>query len=501
MIKSLNFRRPLNICFSAMAFTLILVCLMITLAQWTDIKDSYKRLNNYYVNNMASFFDKYLSGYEDILREMARVAADQHKFSHIEETDLPLRNWLIERLRIMPDAVSIIHADDDGHFIRLPYTGALSKKNINWDPRQAAWFTIAVEDTEVAHYTINTDPFTGKEQVLTISLPIINGEDGSNDGVLALNLDVEKSEEILIISLPPMKSKTFLMSRRGKVIINPGHAIEPDTLKAIADHAREYRGDFYFNRHYYFYRAISPQGWFVVQQVAEHEMNQLVLHESIKVTYGMAFALVVLLFCWWASRAALNTIYMRIANGIRNGAIKPTAVEELLFDEIHSARLRQEQIEHDALTDGLTGLGNRRAFDHDIEEYNGQNNTHIAMIDIDNFKTVNDTWGHMTGDMVLKTTAEIGLRLRGLETITLYRYGGEEIAVLFKDVSIEKAQSYLEKWRITLNTRSFREKDLRVSFSAGLCKMGDSSVSEVIAQADKLLYQAKKTGKNKVLTG
>lgn len=213
----------------------------------------------------------------------------------------------------------------------------------------------------------------------------------------------------------------------------------------------------------------------------------------------MLFTLVVMFFCWWSTRAAMNTIFMRIATSIRAGTIKPAAVEELIFEEIHSSQQRHEKIAHEALTDGLTGLKNRRAFDADASRFNGKPLTHLAMIDIDNFKTINDTWGHPVGDMVLRTIAELGLRLRGLENITLYRYGGEEIAVLFDGISAEKAKSYLEKWRITVNTRNFRENNLKVSFSAGLAKMGGASLPEVIARADKLLYQAKKTGKNKVI--
>lgn len=497
MITSLNFRKPLNICFSALSITLVIVCFLITLAQWADIKESCKRQNRLYINNVTLFFNKYLSGYEDIVREMARTAADQHKFSTSEHDDLTLRNWLIERLRIMPDAVSIIHASNDGHYTRLPF---IESKEA-WDPRKEPWFSIAVEDTDTAHYSVTNDIFTHKERVLTISLPVIDGVDGSNDGVLALNLDAEKSEAILNATYPPMKSRTFVMTKEGQMVISPGYNIADSTLQAIARNANAFRGEFFLNGYYYFYRTIGPQAWFVVQEVAESEMKQLVRHGSIKVLYGMVLTQVILLFCWWVLRAALNTIYMRITNGIRNGTIKQTAVEELLFEEIHSAQQRQEKIAQDALTDGLTGLANRRAFDNDAERYNGLANTHIAMIDVDNFKKINDTWGHTVGDVVLKTLAELGLRLRGLENITLYRYGGEEIAVLFRDVSVEKAQSYLEKWRISVHTRSFREADLRVSFSAGLCKMGGASLSDVVAQADQLLYQAKKTGKNKILAG
>lgn len=499
MITSLNFRKPLNICFSALSFAMVIICFLITLAQWAEIKESCKRQNRLYINNVTLFFNKYLSGYEDIVREMARTAADQHKFSANEDEDLGLRNWLIERLRIMPDAVSIIHADNNGHYTRLPHIELHEEKGAAWDPRNEPWFAIAVEDTDIAHYSVTKDIFTGKERVLTISLPVINGMDGSNDGVLAINLDVEKSEEILNSTYPPMKSRTFVMTKEGQLVISPGYKIADSTLKAIASNASAFRGDFYRNGFYYFYRVIGPQQWFVVQEVAESEMNQLVRHGSIKVLYGMVLTQVILLFCWWALRAALNTIYMRITNGIRNGTIKQTAVEELLFDEIHSAQQRQEKISQDALTDGLTGLANRRAFDTDAEQYNGLPDTLIAMIDIDNFKVINDTWGHTVGDVVLKATAELGLRLRGLENITLYRYGGEEIAVLFQDISLEKAQSYLEKWRISLNTRSFRESDLRVSFSAGICKMEGDSLSDAVEKADRLLYQAKKSGKNRIL--
>lgn len=495
MIESFNFRRPLNICFAVLAATFILVGLLIIHSQWSASEAAFKRQNRLYINNVASFLDKYLDGYENSVKEMARIAADQHKFDVSSDNSRPLRNWLIERLRIMPDAISIIHADNSGHFLRLPYVDKAS----NWDPRKESWFTISIEDSDAAHFSISRDPFANQERVLTISLPVISGADGSNSGVLALNLDLDKSQEILNNALPPTKSRTFVITRDGEMVINPGYPINPATSKAIAHYAREYRGDFVMDSHYYTYRAITPQSWLVVHEVDENELNSLFWNQCLNILVGMLFTLVMLFFCWWATRAAMNTIFMRIATSIRNGVIKPAAVEELIFEEIHSSQQRQEKIAHEALTDGLTGLKNRRAFDIDAARYNSESLTHLALIDIDNFKNVNDTWGHTVGDVVLKTVSELGQRLRGLENITLYRYGGEEIAVLFKGISQEKAQSYLEKWRITVNTRHFREHDLKVSFSAGITKMGGASLPEVIACADKRLYQAKKTGKNKVI--
>ena len=156
---------------------------------------------------------------------------------------------------------------------------------------------------------------------------------------------------------------------------------------------------------------------------------------------------------------------------------------------------------NEALTDGLTELKNRRAFDNDIEFHQQSSDLCVALIDIDNFKSINDTYGHATGDMVLKTVSDIGLRLRGMENITLYRYGGEEIAVLFQGINLEEAQAFLDRWRETCAQRRFREAKLHVTFSGGVSAKGSLSMEEALGLADKRLYQAKRSGKNQILSG
>lgn len=499
MIDSLNFRRPLNISFSVIAVTLLFIGIVESLSQWSATQEAKKTQNRIYLDNVAAFMDKYLDGYENIMREMTRIAAERHTFDKQNENDLALRNWMIERLRIMPDALSIIHVSNNGHYIRLPYIPLNGGEKNAWDPRKEPWFTLSVEDSDEAHYSISRDPFANRERVITISLPIIDGTDGTNTGVLALNLDLEKSTEILNTALPPVKSRTFVMNRQGEPIINPGYEFAPGVLKAIALNAREYRGDFVMNNRYYTYRTIGSQSWLVVHEVDESVLGDIAFRQCMSIVLCTLAALIVVLFCWWSTRAALNAIFMRIAASIRSGDITPASVEEIIYEEIHSSQQRQTLIAHEALTDGLTGLKNRRAFDADAARLSADPHAWIAMIDIDNFKNINDTWGHTVGDMVLKTVADLGSRLRGLENIFLYRYGGEEIAVLFQGISAEKAQSFLEKWRITVNTRSFREKDLKVSFSAGLCRMGGAPLSETLACADRRLYQAKKNGKNRIV--
>lgn len=307
MSESFNFRKPLTICFSVLAVTFILVGLLVAISQWSDAQEANKRSNRLYINNVASFLDKYLDGNENIVREMTRIAAEQHKFDKTKETDRSRRNWMIERLRIMPDALSIIHVDNEGHYIHLPYAPLSDDEENNGDPRKAPWLAISVNDSDAAHDSINRDLFDKKERVITISLPIINDADGENTGILALNLDVEKSKEILNTTLPPVKSRTFVMDREGELVVNPGDQIDPQTLKAIARNAREYRGDFVLNRHFYTYRTVGSQSWLVIHEVDERELDALAFQQCVSVIWGTLAALVVLLFCWWSTRAALSS--------------------------------------------------------------------------------------------------------------------------------------------------------------------------------------------------
>ncbi len=131
----------------------------------------------------------------------------------------------------------------------------------------------------------------------------------------------------------------------------------------------------------------------------------------------------------------------------------------------------------------------------------GQAQNLIALIDIDNFKSINDTYGHAVGDLVLKVVASLGEGQMHAGNISVYRYGGEEIAVLFKNMAMAEANSLLDEGRANVASRAFREMPSGVTFSAGLCDMSASTVMEVITAADNLLYQAKNAGKNQIVQG
>ena len=124
----------------------------------------------------------------------------------------------------------------------------------------------------------------------------------------------------------------------------------------------------------------------------------------------------------------------------------------------------------------------------------------LALVDIDNFKSINDTWGHLNGDIVLRNVAREGIQIMQPVAVSVYRYGGEEFAVLFSGEQLNNAHTLLERWRIEVAKRSWREEGLHVTFSAGLGEWNLETLEQLIIRVDEALYKAKQEGKNRITT-
>lgn len=158
----------------------------------------------------------------------------------------------------------------------------------------------------------------------------------------------------------------------------------------------------------------------------------------------------------------------------------------------------------EARTDGLTGLANRRAFDQKIEECFGnwtksQRLFSLALIDIDHFKKINDTYGHPAGDAVLR---EVANRLKDFipETIQIARYGGEEFAILLERDAVSAA-GIMEKIRLAMCDRSVQAEgyEIAVSLSCGVSQIAsDDRIGKLVRRSDEALYTAKMAGRNRV---
>ena len=176
-------------------------------------------------------------------------------------------------------------------------------------------------------------------------------------------------------------------------------------------------------------------------------------------------------------------------------------------DEMATLRDELLKTKELATTDALTGLLNRRAFDNELDNlvHNAMDNQHFLLIlDLDHFKKVNDTFGHLVGDKVIRYTAGL-LKKHTAEHHHSARYGGEEMAVIMPNTELKTALEVAENIRQSLASSQLKQKnsDLsigQITVSIGVATLGNNDDSEsFIERADSALYSAKETGRNKVV--
>ena len=176
--------------------------------------------------------------------------------------------------------------------------------------------------------------------------------------------------------------------------------------------------------------------------------------------------------------------------------------------EVSRLKDHLEQVRRDATTDALTNLANRKAFDEELEracaeaDANGQPLA-LAVIDIDHFKNFNDTWGHQTGDQVIRYVASVIGRMAPPPRFAA-RYGGEEFGVIFPGEASIVVHQVLEEIREEVVSRILKRRSTAedlgtVSVSAGYAERLHGEPSHALMErADAALYASKRTGRNRV---
>ena len=159
-------------------------------------------------------------------------------------------------------------------------------------------------------------------------------------------------------------------------------------------------------------------------------------------------------------------------------------------------------LEIDIVTDELTKLYNRLFFNkqyHYLVTKYERFKTPFSMviIDIDNFKKINDTYGHKKGDKILKEVAQV-IKDSIRRTDLAFRYGGEEIVVLLPDTELDKAKKIADRIRKNIEQK-VKIQNNSVTISAGVGMYNGGNSHEFFKKVDKALYMAKKSGKNKVI--
>ncbi len=202
----------------------------------------------------------------------------------------------------------------------------------------------------------------------------------------------------------------------------------------------------------------------------------------------------------------VNDVEIERARPLSNGDLITTG--GLVFKFIVGGNveaLYHEEIYRLTILDGLTGVHNKRFFLEFLERELARAKRHerplsLAMLDLDHFKRVNDTHGHLAGDTTLKRVAHV-IQERVRRDELLARYGGEEFSVVLPETDMKGAQTLGEMVRQQIEALSFTfdGQEIRVTVSIGIATLGPSQdVDGLIREADAQLYRAKSAGRNRV---
>jgi diguanylate cyclase len=211
-------------------------------------------------------------------------------------------------------------------------------------------------------------------------------------------------------------------------------------------------------------------------------------------------------------RDGLRTIVETLVRATRDMEENNSRLEQSLKaskQEINQLQVNLEAVRNESLTDPLTSLANRKYFDQALDKYITQSvasgePVSLLLTDIDHFKVFNDTFGHLTGDQVLRLVAlSVKQNVKGQDVAA--RYGGEEFAVILPNTALRPALTVADHIRRAVMTKELMKRSTgehlgRVTVSIGVAALqkGDTAQS-LIERADSCLYTAKRCGRNRVM--
>jgi diguanylate cyclase len=213
-----------------------------------------------------------------------------------------------------------------------------------------------------------------------------------------------------------------------------------------------------------------------------------------------------------ADREGLRTIVeclVRSTREIEQANVTLEARLKASKQEINQLQENLETVRNESLTDPLTGLANRKYFEQMLERAVSETRTKdeplaLLLTDIDHFKQFNDTYGHLTGDQVLRLVAQaVKQNVKGLDLAA--RYGGEEFAVILPNTPLRQSLTVADHIRRAVVTKELIKRSTgehlgRVTISIGVATLhSGEAIQSLIERADACLYAAKRNGRNRVV--
>ena len=323
------------------------------------------------------------------------------------------------------------------------------------------WYSIFLDGGKNYDFDVDTDEVNADSWTIFVNCRI-EDENGNLLGVCGVGVVMTDIQEILQGFEQQYDVKVNLVNRDGLVQVDTNSVnIENAVLEEVLANSENHEGYVYTrneNGGYVVTRYLEDFGWYLIIRNDGTDAGRIFSGMIIK--HIMAFVVILVLLL----------ISVRI-----------------LLDR------EKKKLENSAITDSLTGLANRTYFKYNIEEnpaFAMKLYKTLAIFDVDEFKTINDTMGHLKGDEILKAVAEL-VKEVVKDKGQIIRWGGDEFLILFKG---DESESY----QICEELRRTVEDNTDVTISVGICRL-ENDIESCFHKADELLYKAKEKGKNKVV--
>lgn len=366
-----------------------------------------------------------------------------------------------------------------------------------------------------------SDPYYGttNQLVTLISAPIFNADTGIFEGIVGGTIYMEDTnvlKNLLANHDYDDMSYVFVVDQEGKLIYHPNEerlgedVSDNEVIQRVLNKesgsmvVKNTQGDEFFAG----YSFVECTGWGIIAQTPT-----TIIEEGKESAFWrmvmISLPLIVLVFVIGGLLGSLITRPINQLVSISKRTVNKEEFDHERETNIHSPiyevrELNKQIIEHlrilddQARIDGLTQIANRRTFDQVVTQYiKREVPFSLILLDIDFFKKVNDTYGHLVGDEVLKFLTREMEHVVGKEHMC-FRYGGEEFAIVVKNSDPTYAYELAESLRKHIaETVSPSGEAIEISLGVTTLKDSDTHVKDLVNRADAALYHSKKTGRNK----
>ncbi|WP_051086746.1 sensor domain-containing diguanylate cyclase [Saccharibacillus kuerlensis] len=443
----------------------------------------------------------------------------------VETTSLDASNKNVDRLKLLYDSggyyAAVFAAQADGE-ISIMYQG--SGEKTEREKVEAAALENALEARASFQSLPYTDPHGGVAVLLSEPVYTESGEYlGIVGGVLHLQTLNVLSNLFHENALEHTGSYSYVVDMNGKIVYHPdkeriGEDVGCNSAVAHLINGESGQEKILNSKDITFlagYVTVSAAGWGVITQtptslISEQQMEQV---RGTLLVVLVPFLILAASALFLARRLTAPFVYL--ANFVAGAADRPgeampsirrhwnreaDLLNQAVLRTVREMKQQHQDLNDVAFKDPLTGLLNRRALDEALDKLEREGSTFsLLLIDIDYFKSVNDTYGHAAGDEVLRMVAHT--LEKTIDSMDFCgRYGGEEFVVLLPDRSIPETYEMAERLRMAVaNHKNSLQIPITLSIGASICPLQAKRLGDLFDLADRALYRAKEGGRNRVV--